>query len=62
MKDEKDRVKELEEKIKTLESALANEHVKNIVLESLIEVAEEHYKADFKKNFGGKVSQKAKKK
>jgi transposase-like protein len=62
MKDEKDRVKELEKKIRTLESALANEHVKNIVLESLIEVAEEHYKADFKKNFGGKVSPEAKKK
>ena len=62
MKDEKDRVKELEKKIRTLESALANEHVKNIVLESLIEVAEEHYKTDFKKNFGGKVSPEAKKK
>lgn len=62
MKDEKDRVKELEKKIRSLESALANEHVKNIVLESLIEVAEEHYKVDFKKNFGGKVSPEAKKK
>jgi transposase-like protein len=62
MKDEKDRLKELEKKIRTLESALANEHVKNIVLESLIEVAEEHYKVDFKKNFGGKVSPEVKKK
>lgn len=62
MKDEKDRLKELEKKIRSLESALANEHVKNIVLESLIEVAEEHYKVDFKKNFGGKASQEAKKK
>ena len=62
MKDEKDRLKELEKKIRDLESALANEHVKNIVLESLIEVAEEHYKTDFKKNFGGKASPDAEKK
>lgn len=56
MKDEKDRIKELEKKVRDLESALANSHVKNIALESLVEVAEEHYKVDFKKNFGGKAS------
>jgi hypothetical protein len=56
MKDEKDRIKELEKKVRDLESALANAHVKNIALESLIEVAEEHYEVDFKKNFGGKAS------
>lgn len=52
MKDEKDKIKQLEQKVKKLESALANEHLKSITLESLVEVAEKHYKADFKKNFG----------
>ena len=56
MKDENDRIKELEKKVRDLESALAKTHVKNIALESLIEVAEEHYAVDFKKNFGGKAS------
>ena len=54
MKDEKERIKELEKQVKGLESALAQSHVKNIALESLIECAEEHYQADLKKNFGGK--------
>ena len=50
MKDEKERIKELEKQVKGLESALAQSHVKNIALESLLECAEEHYQADFKKN------------
>jgi transposase-like protein len=54
MKDERDRIKGLKEKVKELESALADEHLKKISLESLIEVAERHYKTDFKKNFGHK--------
>jgi transposase-like protein len=54
MKDEKERIKELEKQVKGLESALAQSHVKNIALESLIECAEEHYQTDLKKNFGGK--------
>ena len=62
MKDEKDRIKELEKKIRDLESALANSHIKNIALESLIEVAGEHYRIDLKKNFGGKVSPEEEKK
>ena len=52
MKDEKDKIKQLEQKVKKLESALANEHLKSITLEALVEVAQKHYKADFKKNFG----------
>ncbi|MCK5289203.1 MAG: transposase, partial [Candidatus Omnitrophica bacterium] len=52
MKDENDKIKGLEQKVKNLESALANEHLKSITLEALVEVAEKHYKADFKKNFG----------
>lgn len=62
MKDEKERIKELERQIKTLESALAQSHVKNIALESLLECAEEHYEADFKKSFGGKELGKAREK
>lgn len=54
MRDEKERIKELETQIKKLESALANAHIKNVALESVIECAEEHYKQDLKKNFGGK--------
>jgi transposase-like protein len=62
MKDEKDKIKELEERIRDLEGALADSHIKNIALESLVEVAEEHYKVDFKKNFGGKAPKKEEKK
>lgn len=52
MKDEQDKVKRLEKRIRELESALADEHLNKICLESLIEVAEKHYGVDFKKNFG----------
>ncbi|MBW1764984.1 MAG: transposase [Deltaproteobacteria bacterium] len=62
MKDEKDRIKELKKQIQQLESALAKEHIKNIALESLIESAEEYYKEDLKKSFGGKGSKKEEKK
>lgn len=58
MKGEKDRLKELEKEKRELESALAQAHLKNIALESLIETIEEHYGIDVKKNFGGKVSRK----
>lgn len=52
MKDEKDRIKELEKKIRQLESALANEHIKNAVLESLVDIAQEKYGIDLKKKIG----------
>lgn len=58
MKDEKDQVKELKRQKKELESALAQEHLKNLVLESLVEAAGEHYKVDLKKTFGEKGSKK----
>jgi len=54
--EEKDRLKKLEAKVRELESALAQSQVKLLAYESLVEVAEEHYKADFKKNFGVKLS------
>ncbi len=58
MKDEKDRIKELQRQKRELESALAQSHLKNIVLEGLIEAAGEYYGADLKKNFGAKASKK----
>jgi transposase-like protein len=58
MKDEKDEIKELRRQKRELESALAQAHVKNIVLEGLIEAASEHYGTDLKKNFGAKASKK----
>ena len=55
-KNEKDRIKELESQNKQLESALAKTQLKVLALESLIEVAEETYKVDLKKNCGPKRS------
>jgi transposase-like protein len=49
MKDEKDKLKELECQKKQLESALAQAHLKIICLESMIDCAEEHYQIDIKK-------------
>lgn len=58
MNDEKDIIKELKRQKKELESALAQEHLKNLVLESLVEAAGEHYKVDLKKTFGEKALKK----
>jgi len=58
MKGEKDKLKELEREKRQLESALAQEHLRNLCLEALIESAEEHYGVDIKKNFGDKASTK----
>ena len=52
MKDETDKLKQLEREKQQLESALAQAHLKIICLESLVESVEEHYKIDVKKNFG----------
>ena len=57
MRNEQDKLKQLEQKIQQLESALAQSHLKNICLESMIECVEEHYHIDVKKNFGTKVQQ-----
>jgi transposase-like protein len=54
MKEEKDKLKSLEQEKRQLERALAQAHIKVVALESLIEVAEEHYGVDFKKNFTAK--------
>lgn len=44
--------KRLREEKQALESALAQAHLKQLVLESTIEVASEHFGVDVKKNFG----------
>ena len=49
MKNEKDKIKELEQQKQQLESALAQAHLKIICLESTISCAEEHFKIDIKK-------------
>ena len=51
MKDEKDKIKELEREKRQLESALAQAHLKVIGLESLIDCAEDYYQVDIKKKF-----------
>ena len=53
-KNESDKIKQLEQEKRQLESALAQTQVKLLAMETLIEVAEEHYHVDIKKNFGAK--------
>lgn len=53
-KDERDQLKSLKEEKQRLESALAQSQLKILALETLIDVAEEHYRVDIKKNFGRK--------
>ena len=57
MKNESDKLKELEQQKQQLESALAQAHLKIICLESTIECVEEHYNIDVKKNFGTQLQQ-----
>lgn len=52
MKNEDDKLKELQNKIKVLEKALAKAQVDNICWQSLVEVIDEKYNIDSKKNFG----------
>ena len=59
MKDEKDKIKELEKEKAALEHALAQSQLKIITLESLIECVEENYDVDVKKNFGHGEQKKA---
>jgi len=55
MKDEKDKIKELKNQIKVLERALSQSQVDNLCWRSLIEVIDEKYGIDSKKNFGSKL-------
>jgi transposase-like protein len=56
MKGEKDRVKELEAEIKKLKIALADATLEKHALQTLIEVVNEHYHTDVKKNLGQQPS------
>jgi len=51
MKDERDKIKALEARNRLLEKALANKEIEAIAWKSMVEVAEEHYGIDIKKNF-----------
>lgn len=56
MKDEKDRIKQLEVEKRKLESALAQAHVDNLFLKELVVIAKEEYGIDLKKNTATKPS------
>ena len=60
--EERDRTKELEEKIKSLQKALSETQIKYLAMESIVEIASEHYGTDLKKNFGSKGLQTPKRK
>ena len=56
MKGEKDRVKELEAQVRKLKIALADATLAKDALETLIEIVDEHYQTDVKKNLGQQLS------
>lgn len=60
MKDEGQKIKQLEKQKRQLESALAQAHLKIVSLESLIDLAEETYHVDIKKNFDAQTSRRLK--
>lgn len=62
MKDEKNRIGELEREKRELESALAQSHLKILALESLVEIAKEKYNIDLKKKSGSAGLKEQKKK
>jgi hypothetical protein len=51
---ERDETKELKERVRQLETALADEKLKTMALETLIEVAERELKVPIRKNSGAK--------
>jgi transposase-like protein len=58
MKDEKDKLKELERQKQELESALAKAHLKILSLETMIDIAEERFDIKIKKKSDGPASKK----
>lgn len=56
VKGEKDRIKELEAEIKRLKIALADSALAKDALETLIDIVNEHYHTDVKKNLGQQPS------
>jgi len=59
MRTEDDKIKQLEAENRRLKIALADATLANDVLETLIEVVDEHYQTDVKKNFGQRLSKDA---
>jgi len=55
MKGGKDRLKELEAEVKKLKIALADATLAKGALETLVEIVNEHYGTDVKKNLGHKL-------
>ncbi len=62
VKGEKDRVKELEAEIKKLKIALADATMEKHALETLIDIVNENYQTDVKKNLGQQLSKEVTKK
>lgn len=62
MKGENDRVKELQAEIKKLKIALADATMEKHALETLIEIVNENYQVDVKKNLGQQLSKELTKK
>jgi hypothetical protein len=62
MKGEKDRVKELEAEVKKLKIALADATMEKYALETLVNIVNEHYETDVKKNLGQQLSKEVVKK
>jgi transposase-like protein len=58
MKDEKDKLKELERQKRELESALAQAHLKILSLETMIDIAEDRLGIEIKKKLDTKASKK----
>ena len=58
VKDERNILKELEKRNRQLEKALADEKLKNMCLEALVEIAQEDYGIDLKKKNGEKEQKK----
>lgn len=54
--EEKDRLKELEAEVKKLKLALADSMLEKQALETLIDIVDEHYDTDVKKNFAQQSS------
>lgn len=59
--EDQDRLKQLEQENKRLKLALADAHLAKDFLETLVELANDHYQTDLKKSFGDKESKNLKK-
>jgi transposase-like protein len=55
MRSEDDKIKQLEAEVRRLKISLADAVLAKELLETLVEVVDEHYQTDVKKNFGQKL-------